>query len=72
MDIYERNTLFYAIGGVSRSTMRKMTDMFLDLIGFNLIINEEDFSSYLSKVKREIAAKFALLGLIVVLERNIH
>lgn len=48
-----------------------MLDIYLDLIEFDLHIEEEEFNRTLSKLKTMIAYKFAQTGQIVVLEKNI-
>ena len=40
LDRFEKNTIFYAVGGLSKSQMRSMTDSYLDLIDFDLNIEE--------------------------------
>jgi hypothetical protein len=32
LDKYEKNTIFYAVGGLSKKQMRAMLDTYLDLI----------------------------------------
>lgn len=39
-DRYENNTLFHAIGSVSKRKLRQMSDAFLDLIEFNLNVQD--------------------------------
>lgn len=72
LDRFEKNTIFYVAAGLSKLQMRKMTDCFLDLLEFRLNITEEEFSSYMSKLKTMIAFKFAQTGQIVVLEKNLR
>jgi hypothetical protein len=53
--------------------MNLMLDYYLtDLIYFKLVISEEDYSAMLSRVKNQIAQKYAQLGQIVILETNIR
>ena len=72
IDKFEKNTIFYAIGGLSKRQMRSMLDIYLDLIEFNLHIEEEEFNSIMSKLKTMIAYKYAQTGQIVILEKNIR
>ncbi|CDW79676.1 cyclin2 related protein [Stylonychia lemnae] len=72
LDRYEKNTIFYAVGGLSKKQMRNMQDLYLDLVSFNLYISEEEYTSYLSKLKSMIAFKFYQTGQIVVLEKNLR
>jgi hypothetical protein len=62
LDRFEKNTIFYAVRGLSKSTMRRMLDSYLDLIEFHLNIEEEEFNSYMSKLKIMVAYKFAQTG----------
>ena len=62
LDRFEKNTIFYVAAGLSKVQMRKMTDAFLDILEFKLNINEEEFGSYLSKLKTMVAYKFAQTG----------
>lgn len=59
LDKFEKNTIFYAVGGLSKRQMRTMTDTYLDLIDFKLNVDEEEFNAYMSKLKTMIAYKFA-------------
>ena len=59
LDRFEKNTIFYAVGGISKRQMRTMTDAYLGLINFHLNIEEEEFNSYMSNLKTMIALKFA-------------
>lgn len=59
LDKFEKNTIFYAVGGISKSLMRNMTDSYLALLDFNLNIDEAEFNQYMSKLKTMIAYKFA-------------
>lgn len=72
LDRFEKNTIFYAVGGISKSLMRNMTDSYLTLLDFNLNIDEAEFYQYMSKLKTMIAYKFAQTGQIVVLEKNLR
>jgi hypothetical protein len=72
IDKFEKNTIFYAVGGLSKRQMRSMLGIYLDLINFNLNIEEEEFNAYMSKLKTMIAYKFAQTGQIVVLEKNLR
>lgn len=58
LDKYEKKTIFYAVCGLSKNHMRAMLDMFLDLIEFQLYIDESEYSEYMSKLKKAIASKF--------------
>lgn len=58
LDRYEKNTIFYALGGLSKKQMRHMQDLYLDLINFNLYIDESEYNRYMSKIKTMIAYKF--------------
>ena len=59
LDRFEKNTIFYVAAGLSKVQMRKMTDVFLDILEFKLNINEVEFNSYMSKLKTMVAYKFA-------------
>lgn len=71
MDRYEKNTIFYAVGGLSKRQMKNMSNYYLDLIDFDLFIPESEYSFYLSKLKTMIAYKYHQTGQIVILERNL-
>jgi hypothetical protein len=49
--------------------MRTMLDQYLNLLSFELYIDEAEYDSYMSKLKNMIAYKYALTGQIVILER---
>ncbi len=51
--------------------MRKMLDLYLDLLHFRLHINEEDYYAELGKIKRLLTDKFASKGFMVIPESNI-
>eukprot|EP00347_Sterkiella_histriomuscorum_P003675 403363375 len=72
LDRYEKNTIFYAVGGLSKRQMRSMQDLYLDLIDFNLYIDESEYNRYMSKIKTMIAYKYHQTGQIVILERNLR
>ena len=72
MDSFEKNTIFYAIGGISKHQMRSMLDTFLDLIEFNLNIGELEFLTTMSQIKTLIAQKYKEMGKIVVHENNLR
>jgi hypothetical protein len=61
-DRFEKNTLFSAVAGLQRKHMRRMSDLFLDLIEFDLNTTEEIYNCYLSKLKTMVAEKFAKSG----------
>jgi len=54
-DRFEKGTLFSAVGGLSRKHMRRISDLFLDLIEFELNISEEIYNCYMSKLKTMVA-----------------
>lgn len=58
MDRYEKNTIFYAVGGLTKRQMKNMSNYYLDLIDFDLFIPESEYSFYLSKLKTMIAYKY--------------
>jgi hypothetical protein len=62
IDKYEKNTIFYAVGGLNKKQMRSMLAIFLDGIEFNLHITEEEFNQNMSNLKTMIAYKFAQTG----------
>jgi hypothetical protein len=62
MDRYEKNTIFYAVGGLSKRQMKKMQDLFLDLIDFHLYIDDGEFTRYMSRLKTMIAFKYHQTG----------
>lgn len=72
MDRYEKNTIFYAVGGLTKRQMKNMSNYYLDLIDFDLFIPESEYSFYLSKLKTMIAYKYHQTGQIVILERNLR
>jgi len=49
-----------------------MLGLYLDLVDFNLNIQEMEYAQYMSKIKTMIAFKFAQTGQIVVLEKNLR
>lgn len=49
-----------------------MQDQYLDLIDFNLYIEESEYNRYMSKIKTMIAYKYHQTGQIVILERNLR
>lgn len=58
IDKFERNTIFYAVGGLTKRQMRSMTDLFMDMMEFKLIVDESEYGDLLSKIKRMIARKY--------------
>lgn len=38
MDRYEKHTIFYLVGGLTKRQMKNMSGLYLDLIGFDLFI----------------------------------
>jgi hypothetical protein len=52
VDHYEKNTKFYGIVmGLQAWQMRKLTDGFLNLIEFNLFIDEETYQDAMKHIK---------------------
>lgn len=72
VDRFEKNTIFYAVGGLSKRQMRNMLDTFLAVLEFRMHIEEEEFNGYMSKLKKVIAKKYYHTGQIVVLEKNFN
>lgn len=73
LDRYEKNTIFYGVmSGMDKYRMRKMTDSFLGLLDFNLYISDIEYHAAMSSIKTMIAKKYAMLGQIVINEKNIR
>lgn len=61
-DKFEKQTIFSAISGLSRKHFRQIFDLFLDLIDFDLKVDEEEYYSLYTKIKHLVQQKFAMLG----------
>ena len=72
LDKFEKNTIFYASGGLTKRKMRNLLDTYLDLIDYKLVIQEEEFNGLMSTIKTMIAHKYAQVGQIVILEKNLR
>lgn len=59
LDRFEKNTIFYAAGGLTKRRMRCLLDTFLELTDFRLNVEEEEFESLMSNMKSMIAHKYA-------------
>lgn len=57
-DKYESKTVFYAITTLSRRQFRVMFDSYLELVDFNLVVQEEEFEAMTKKIKTLVAKKF--------------
>ena len=55
LDRYEKNTFFYAMGGIGKKQMRVMLDTFIGMVDFNLNITEEEFKSAKIQIKKRIS-----------------
>jgi hypothetical protein len=55
-----------------RHRMRNMLDIMLELLSFDLNIQEEEYLATMKKVKSMIAQKFAAKGQVVILESSIR
>jgi hypothetical protein len=75
LDRFERGTIFHILIGnhvgsnsnnkrsiSPKRRMRKMLDLYLDLLQFNLHIDEADYFRELSMIKNLVAEKFAQKG----------
>lgn len=50
-DKFEKQTIFSAVSGLSRKQFRQVFDLFLDLIDFDLKVEEEDYYEALRSIK---------------------
>jgi Cyclin len=49
-DKYESRTMFSTVAGITRREMRNIMDLILDVIEFDLVVREEDYSMYENKL----------------------
>jgi phosphoribosylaminoimidazole (AIR) synthetase len=73
LDCYEKDTIFFAVvESLTKKKMRKMTDAFINMIGFGFYVSDSEFKEAMSTIKHMIGQKFLQLGQIVILERNLR
>ena len=61
-DKFEKQTIFSAVSGLNRKQFRQIFDLFLDLIDFDLKVEEAEYYNLLKKIKMLVQQKFSILG----------